>query len=103
MLQKTYTYRLNDVYRKSLPIKKVFKAIYNQSKTNSAVVPVQRKVQKGFSCCYPLQKLIFASNSTCQSDLQNWLNDVYRKVLPIEAILKAIYNQSITMAEAGLF
>ena len=55
---------VNDVYRKALPIEVILKAIYNQSITKSAVVPLRRQVHKGFSCCLPLQNLIFASNST---------------------------------------
>ena len=65
-------------------------------------VLVPKKVQKEFSCltcCFPLQKLIFASNSKRKSDLQNGLNGIVREALPIEVVLKAIYNQSTTMPE----
>ena len=65
-------------------------------------VLVPKKVQKGFSCCFPLQKLIFTSNSKWKSDLQNGLNYIEREALPIELILKAIYNECTTMAEVIL-
>ena len=49
---------MNVVYRKALPIEVVLKAIYNQYTTMAEAGMVPKKVQKGFSCCFPLQKLI---------------------------------------------
>ena len=63
------------------------------------IVLVPKKVQKEFSCCFPLQKLIFASNSKRKRDLQNGLNGIEREVLLIDVVLKEIYNQSTTMTE----
>ena len=48
----------NVVYRKALPIEVVLKAIYNQYTTMAEAGMVPKKVQKGFFCCFHLQKLI---------------------------------------------
>ena len=61
---------LNGIVSNALPIEVVLKAIYNQSTTMAEAGLVPKKVQKGFSCCFPLQKPIFASNSERKSDLQ---------------------------------
>ena len=60
---------LNGIESNALPIGVVLMAICNQCTTMAEAGMVPKKVQKGFSCCFPLQKLIFASNPTCQSDL----------------------------------
>ena len=54
---------LNGIESNALPIEEVVMAIYNQCTIMSAVGLVPKKVQKQFSCCFPLQKFIFASNS----------------------------------------
>ena len=78
---------LNKIEREALPIEVILKAIYNQPTTKSAVVLVRSMVEKEFSCYFPLQNLIFASNSKRKSDLQNRLNDIENKALPIEVVL----------------
>ena len=78
---------MNNVYRKALPIEGVLKAINNQCTTKTAVVLVQIMVEKEFSCYFPLQNLIFASNSKRKSDVENRLNDIENKAFPIEVIL----------------
>ena len=55
---------LNYIDREALSIEAVLKVICNQSTTMAEVFLVPKKVQKEFSCCFPLQKLIFASNPT---------------------------------------
>ena len=60
---------LYEVEKEALPIEFVLKAIYNQYTTMAEAGMVPKKVQKGFFCCFPLQKLIFASNSERKSDL----------------------------------
>ena len=59
-------------------------------------------MDKEFSCIFPLQKLIVASNSKRKSDLQNVFNEVQEEALPIEVVLKAMSNQCTTMAEVVL-
>ena len=79
---------LNGIESNALPIEEVLMAIYNQCKSISAVGVVPKKVQKQISCCFPLQKLIFASNSKRKSDLQNGLDYIEREALPNEVVLK---------------
>ena len=56
-------------------------------------------IQKEFSCYFPLQNHNFALYRKRNSDVENWVNDVYRKALPIEVILKAIFNLSATKSD----
>ena len=63
---------------------------------------VPKKVQKGFSCCFPLQKLIFASYSERKSDLQNVLNGIESTAYPFGEVLMAIYNQCASKSAVGL-
>ena len=54
-------------------IEVVHKAIYKQCTTMAEALLVPKKVQKGFSCCFPLQilqKLILSSNSSRKNNLQ---------------------------------
>ena len=90
---------VNEVEREALPIELVLKVIQNQCTTMAEDILVPKKVQKEFSCCFPLQKLIFASTLKRKSDLQNGLNYIEREALPIEVVLQAIQNQCTTMAE----
>ena len=78
---------MHEVLNGALPIRHILLVVLHQSPTMDKAVQRPHLVHNAFSSCSPLQNHNFALYSKRNSDVENRLNDVENKALPIEVVL----------------
>ena len=78
---------MHGVFNDALPIRHILLVVLHQLPTTDKAVLLPHLVQNVFSSCSPHQNHNFALYSKRNSDVENTLNNIENKALPIEVVL----------------